>query len=217
MTLRSVTVVVSLLALAGCGGSDTGAAAGGPLVPSTDNPRATCDTPEGPWGFSVGHQQQDWTVSNCTDQDYDLYNNDFCRATFTVVIHSEPWCAACIADAPSMRENLIDPYAAQNVRILEVLQQTASSGTVDAETCEAWAQEYDNAGYVFMDPTRNLSTYNYRPGVDETPPGSRTEALPVVNVYDNTGTLVFHHEGSTNNWHDIANALDDLLAGNSPS
>lgn len=211
MTIRFLAVVSVVAAMVGCGSNGPTSMTGGPLVPSTDNPRATCDVPSGPWGFSVDHLQQPWTVSNCADADYSLYNNDFCTAAYTVVIHSEPWCGECLADAPSMRDNLIDPYASRNVRILEVLQQTASGSPVDAETCNSWAETYDNAGYVFMDPTNSLSTYNYRPGVDETPPGSRTEGLPVVNIYDETGTLVFHHEGSTNNWRDITAELDVLL------
>lgn len=190
---------------------DMGHPLGGPFVPASGDPTATCTTPRGPYGFSEGYMQQDWTVSSCSGGAYSLYNNDYCIATLTVVIHSEPWCGECLADAPSMRANLIDPYAARNVRILEVLQDDESGGSVDAATCNAWASAYDNAGYVFMDPEQNLSTYSYRPGIDETPPGSRTEGLPVVNIYDETGTLVFHHEGSTNEWRDITTALDGLL------
>lgn len=218
MTLRSVMVLISLAMLAGCS-SEPGDAMmmmHGPLVPSADNPPAMCAVPTGPWGISVGREQQPWTVSGCGGESYSLYNADFCRAAFTVVVHSEPWCGACLVDAPSMRANLIDPYAAMDVRILEVLQQDASYGAVDAATCSAWAEMYDSAGYVFMDPMMNLSTYTYRVGIDEMPPsGPRTESLPTVNIYDATGVLVFHHEGSTNNWLDITTALDDLLAGRS--
>ncbi|MBK8172557.1 MAG: hypothetical protein IPK60_19765 [Sandaracinaceae bacterium] len=211
--MRILLAVSMLAAVAGCsGGATRGNNSGGPLVPSTDNPRATCDTPRGPWGFSIGRLQQPWTVANCEGAEYDLYNNDFCGPDFTVVVHSEPWCGECIADAPSMKANLIDPYASMNVRILEVLQQDINGGPVDADTCTSWGNTYETPGYVFMDPTNDLSTYNYRPGTDEEPAGSRTEGLPVVNIYDATGTLVFHHEGATNRWRDITDALDDLIA-----
>ena len=73
------------------------------------------------------------------------------------------------------------------------------------------ARAYDSSGYVFMDPESEINTYTYRPGTDETPSGSRSEGLPVVNIYDASGTLVFHHEGSTNDWYDITTALDELL------
>ena len=224
MTSRAATILVALSVLAGgwglagCSGAEPPhqMMMAGPLVPNADNPPATCAVPTGPWGFSVGREQQPWTVSGCGGESYALYNDDFCRATFTVVVHSEPWCGACLVDAPSMRANLIDPYAAMDVRVLEVLQQTLSYDTVTPATCDAWAAEYDSAGYVFMDPMRNLSTYTYRMGVDETPPGSHTEALPTVNIYDAAGTLVFHHEGATNHWRDITVALDGLLAGHTP-
>jgi len=215
MTLRSVKMVMVLGVLAGCSGAEPPPmmTMPEPLVPSADNPPATCMVPRGPWGFSVGRTQQPWTVMSCSGEPYSLYNDDFCSAAFTVVIHSEPWCAACLVEGPTVRANLIDPYALMGVRFLEVLQQTESYDTVDAATCEAWAAEYNTGEYTFMDPMQALSTYSYTPGVDETPPSSRSESLPIVNIYDSTGTLVFHHEGATNNWRDITTALDGLLAG----
>lgn len=183
----------------------------GPIVPSTDNPSASCSVPTGPWGFSEGTMQQPWRVTDCALRPYDLYNNDYCEAAFTVVVHSEPWCGECIADAPTMRSNLIDRYASRGVRVLEVLQEDERGLPIDASTCNAWASAYESEGFVFMDPESEISTYSYRPGIDEEPSGSRSEGLPVVNIYDETGTLVYHHEGSTNDWYDITGALDELL------
>lgn len=219
MRTHLITALLGLGALAACDGGTPPMMMmmPEPLIPSADNPAPTCMVPTGPWGFTVDHVQQPWTVTSCAGQEYALYNDDFCEAAFTVVIHSEPWCAACLEEGPSVRANLIDPYSLMGVRVLEVLQQTESYGTVDAATCDAWAAAYDSEGFTFMDPLQRMSTYTYRPGIDETPPATRSESLPTVNVYDATGTLVYHHEGATNHWRDITTALDELLAGRAPA
>jgi len=218
MTLRSMKMVIALGVLAGCSGAEPPPRlrVREARVPPSENPARAAAVPRGPWGCGVARPQQPWSGTNCAGQPYGLYNDDFCSAAFTVVIRSEPWCAACLVEGPSVRANLIDPYALMGVRFLEILTQTASYDTVDAATCEAWASEYNTGEYTFMDPTRAVSTYNYTPGIDETPPATRTESLPVVNIYDSTGTLVFHHEGETSNWRDITTALDGLLAGVAP-
>jgi hypothetical protein len=178
---------------------------------SSGDPVATCEVPDGPWGVSPGRLQQPWTVSDCDGNAYSLYNEDFCRARATVVVLSAGWCGVCRDEAPSMFEELVAPYKARGVRVMQVLQQDERYRPAGADFCRTWASEYGTEGMTFVDPERTTSTYTYRPGLDEDPPSSNSNSLPVVHVYDATGTIRNVLEGGTDNWSAVTEALDVIL------
>lgn len=196
----------------GDGGNGDGRIENGRFVPTTSNTDATCQIPTGPWGQSPGHLQQPWTIKDCDGNPYALYNDDFCEAKATVVILSAGWCGVCRAEAPSMRADFLEPYADRGVRILQVLQEDNGYDPASGDFCHAWAEQYGLQGYTFMDPQRKISMYSYRQGIDEEPSGSSTLALPVVQIYDATGTLVAMHQGADpGSWTRARATLDELL------
>lgn len=194
-------------------GDESGAGSGGGAFSlSSGDPVATCEVPNGPWGVSPGRLQQAWTVTDCDGNAYSLYNDDFCRARATVVVLSAGWCGVCRGEAPSMFDELVEPYRTRGVRIMQVLQQDDRYRPAGEDFCRKWASDYGVEGMTFVDPERAISTYSYRPGVDEDPPSSTTNSLPVVHVYDAAGTIREVIEGDTDNWSRVTDALDAILA-----
>ena len=215
MTKLAIALGLTGALFMGCnngGGTDTMDTEDGPFIPTTLNTDATCSIPTGPWGQSPGHQLQGWTISDCDGNPYTLHNNDFCTAEITVLIQSEGWCGVCQQDAVDVYEALIGPYSERGVRFMEVLSVDDHYAPIASEFCHTWASRYGIEGFTFMDPERKLSTYSYRPGIDEEPSGSNTLALPIVKILDNTGTLVEMFQGGDTAWSRTVAKLDEMLA-----
>lgn len=159
-----------------------------------------CPIPEDGFGTSVGRYVAPFELSDCEGDVVGFYDASYCDARATVLFMNTGWCAPSRVHASTVNADLVEPFAGQGVRILEVLVQDNDFGAPDAAFCEGWASMYA-AGYpVLIDPTQISSAYF---------PGG---VFPAVLVADGTGRIRYRGYGVDGDHAMVAAVLREVLA-----
>jgi len=180
-------------------GSDSG--------PPADTGPQACTVPTGdmthPIGTEVGRTMRDFTLPRCDDTPFHFYGEaeGFCAARLTVLTIAAGWCGPCRLEATQIQAALADAYAAQGVRVVQVLIQDDNHLPPDAAFCQGWVNQYGLTFPELYDPTQITQIYF--------PMG----ALPATLIVDSQGVIVHREYGTTANLTSIRTALDTILAG----
>lgn len=196
-------VVVAWLALAaGCGA---------PSDPTPNRaPPASADYPAGPYGYGQGT-----TIANLsflgkqspTAVDYtSLAMNaitlaDVRKSSKLIVLDGAArWCTPCNQDQPAMR-SIQASYADKGVATMEVLVEGGAIGTAATDDdINRWAQQYQLAGIIAIDPAFELAKY------------ADVTTFPVYIVVRSSTMQIEHLQNDPLASKPIEPVLDSLLA-----
>lgn len=195
-------VVVAWLALAGCGA---------PTDPTPNRaPPPSADYPAGPYGYGQGT-----TIANLsflgkqspTAVDYSslpmnaIALADVRRSSKLILIDGAArWCTPCNQDQPAMR-SIEANYADKGVATMEVLVEGGAIGTAATDDdINRWAQQYQLAGIIAIDPAFSLAKY------------ADVTAFPVYIVVRSSTMQIEHLQAEPLAGKPIEPVLDSLLA-----
>lgn len=200
-SLRALTVFSLAAALGACGATPASDDAGIVLPDSGDDPGA-CSPPAEPYGTSMGRNFRPFTLNRCDGTPYQFYGEaeGYCDARFSVLLMSAGWCAPCVREAEVLEEQLVQAYAGDGVRVIQVLIQDENYEAPSNEFCQAWVDRNGLTNPVLNDPTQITQVYF--------PAGS----LPATLVVDSNGVIVHREYGASTGLSTIRAALDSLIA-----
>jgi thiol-disulfide isomerase/thioredoxin len=161
MSLLAVLIFVASAAL-GCGA---------PTDPTPNRAAATSgDYPAGPYGYGQGTTMGNLQfVGKHSDSATD-YSTLPMQAVSMADVRQQPgaklilidgaarWCTPCNRDQPAMR-SIEQTYASKGVVTLEVLVEGGYGVAATDDDINRWAQQYQLAGTVAVDPSYELAKY----------------------------------------------------------
>ena len=201
--LRVSSFACLLSLVAACGASDpaTGMTdAGGIVVDAGPAMMCNATIPASPYGIEVGRKFEPLTLPDCSGNNYDFYNQDYCDASLTVVSIAAGWCNPCIIESSMLTSVITEPYAPRGVRVIQIVYQTDTYDAPDAAYCQGWVDRFGLTNVELYDPTQLASIYF--------PAGS----LPATLIVDNQGVIRFREYGVSDGLMTLRAKLDQLLA-----
>ncbi len=188
---------------------------GGPNPPSTEVDAATppsadaavaraCErVPTDSFGSRQGRHLEDFTLPQCDGTDYSFYNEDFCSPdhTLTVVSIAAEWCVPCQQESAQLTDRIVLPYRDRGVRLIQVLVQNQSYGPPDLDLCSRWVARFHlDQSVELIDPLGVVA------------PAFPSDGLPSTLVVDETGTILFREDGTSDGLVTLRAELDRALA-----
>ena len=212
-------LALASLALAGCGSTNSTPADAGTTVADTgttggtDVPATTTDAaaggdasmyPAGPYGSRVGALFRPFSLQACNrdgaDATWNFDGPDFYTSDLTVISIAAEWCVPCQNESAQLQAQIIDRYADQRVRFVQILVQNADGTAITASHCNNWAgPRFHISTPELMDPLFVL-----QPFVPNT-------AFPGNIIVDRCGRILWREYGTTTGLTSIRNAIDDQL------
>lgn len=206
--MRSVALTgVVLFAVAGCGGTPPPAVMDDAFTPSMPDagPTTLCENvPTTNFGSREGRALEGFTLPQCNNEDYSLYNADFCDPshTLTVISIAAEWCGPCQEESRVLTDLISRPYADRGVRVIQIIIQDADYGPPDLDLCNRWVARFNLTDNIeVIDPTGVTS--------GAFPSGS----LPSTVILDETGTIIHREDGAAPGLVTLRAELDAALAG----
>ena len=215
MKTLAYAFALSTFALAGCGGSGTTgvtptADAGSTAVdvgvtPPTDTGVAAAETyPAGPYGSSVGRLFRPFSLTACNrtgdEATWRFDGPEFFTSQLTVISIAAAWCVPCQRESSQIQAQIIDRYAGQGVRFVQLLVQNVDGSAITAPTCTGWATRYGITFPELMDPM-----FITQPFVPMT-------AFPGNIIVDRCGRIRWRQYGAETGLTSIRTAIDEVLA-----
>ena len=215
MKTLAYAFALSTFALVGCGDSGTSgvtptADAGSPVVdvgvtPPTDTGVVVAETyPAGPYGSSVGRLFRPFSLTACNregdEATWRLDGPDFFTSQLTVISIAAAWCVPCQRESAQIQAQIIDRYAGQGVRFVQILVQNVDGSAITRPTCTAWATRYGITFPELMDPM-----FITQPFVPMT-------AFPGNIIVDRCGRIRWRQYGAETGLTSIRTAIDEVLA-----
>lgn len=204
-TLRTLSLVSLVAALAGCGSTPATPDAAITLPEDSGSTRA-CPVPTGtgeepPIGTSLGRTMQPFTLNRCDGTSYELFGEaeGYCESSFTVLTLAAGWCVPCQMEARLLQSTVADAYADRGVRVVQVMLQDPFGNAASPEFCQEWVDRYELEFPVVLDPAS--TSWVYAPD----------NALPATVIVDDQGVIRYREYGTTANLSSLTAALDDLL------
>lgn len=212
MRTKSLSIAGSLIVSAslgalGCGGSNP---------PVEEHPDAAVTTVDdaggaGPlcdripttlFGTSEGRRLENFTLPQCDNVDYTLYNEDFCDPdhTLTVISIAAEWCGPCQEESRLFTDTISIPYAPRGVRLIQVIIQNASYGPPDLNLCNRWVRQFNLTHNIeVIDPSGVIA------------PAFPSGSLPSTLILDETGTIIHREDGAAPGLVTLRAELDRAL------
>lgn len=204
--MRRVAWTSLFLAVAvGCGGGETNDDTDAGTIALEDAPdtRACENVPTELFGTSRGRHLENFTLPQCNNEDYTLYNEDFCSAdhTLTVISIAAEWCVPCQQESRVLTEQVVRPYRDRGVRVIQVIIQNASYGPPDLDLCNRWVDTYNlHENIEVIDPSGVVA------------PAFPSGSLPSTLLLDETGTILLREDGYSEGLVTLRAELDRALA-----
>ena len=83
------------------------------------------------------------TLPGCTGSEgFDFPGTDWCQAEVTVLIGAAEWCRPCQIESEVLRDNLLEVFRDEPVRVVQVLTQDSDFGVAGQEACSRWSNTY---------------------------------------------------------------------------
>jgi hypothetical protein len=204
---------LAALLLAACGGSPSTGTDAGVVLPDSaavdTGTAATCanhipdpdNNPADPmFGVSNGRSFRPFTLNDCDGAPYSFYGPEYCDPAlqFTVVSIAAGWCGPCMMESSQLADRVVNVYG-QDVRVVQILVQSASHDRPDSGDCHAWVDTFGVINVELLDPDQITNAYF--------PDGS----LPSTLIIDNHGTIVWHENGAVDGLTTLTDELNSLL------
>lgn len=204
-TLRTLSLVSLVAALAGCG-SNPPAEMPDAAIEIPDASGRACVPPTGtgeepPIGTSVGRTMRPFTLSRCDGTPYEFFGEveGYCESSFTVLTLAAGWCVPCQMEARLLQSTVADAYRDRGVRVVQVMLQNPDGTAATPAFCQQWVDMYGLEFPELLDPAG--TTWVYAPD----------NALPATVIVDDQGIIRYREYGTTANLSSLTAALDDLL------
>lgn len=155
--------------------------------------------------------QADFSLPDCDGQQHNFYGGEYCTPehTFTIVSIAAGWCQPCQYESSQFRQQIVDVYGPQGVRLIQILVQDPSGNAPNGAFCHQWVDTYglsvrpDASGvgnYELMDLDGRISAL------------FPSNALPSTIIVDSDGVIVYHEDGTNEALDSLRQELDLLLA-----
>ena len=160
-----------------------------------------CGPPPGPYGTSIGHRFEGFTLDDCEGEPVSVYESVPCppQHEVTVVDFVGEWCAPCQEHTRYLRDTIHARFG-DRVRVIQVFFQTTDYGAPTQDDCSAWVRRFELPFEVLIDPAQTTAPYF--------PSGT----LPQTLVVDRRGIIRDRQTGAgseTN--HRLLVAVQNLL------
>lgn len=200
------TAIVWTAIVAACGASPPPAGepdAGPMMLVDAGPPPDGCGPPSEPYGTSEGRNFRPFTLNRCDGTPFSFYGEaeGFCDASFTVLTMAAGWCGPCIVESQQLEERLVQAYADERVRVIQVLIQDDNYEAPSGAFCQSRVDRFGLTNPVLVDPEQITQVYF--------PAGS----LPATLIVDAAGVIRHREYGTSTGLATITAALDRLLAG----
>lgn len=217
--MRCTIFIASLALLAGACGDDV---EGNPSEDATvgtdatvDPPDATPDAPagdaeptsgcsdripNGPFGVALGRNIEDFTLERCDGGNFSFYEDSYCEASMTVVSVAAGWCGPCQIESAQLTEQITRRYAADGVRVLQILRADPQFAAPTIAYCQEWINTYNLENIQVIDPVQITSTL------------FPDDALPGTIIVDNEGVVRHQEVGVSEGLITLRNAIEAELA-----
>jgi thiol-disulfide isomerase/thioredoxin len=211
--MRTTILLSALMMLAACGDDATGTPDAGPggsdaggmadSGPGTDagGGGLSCAdrVPERPFGTAAGYRMEPFMLQDCNGDEYEFYNEDYCESSITVVSIAAGWCMPCIMESMQLEAEINDRYAAQNVRVVQIIVQKEDGSQPDLAYCTNWVNRFGLSNVELIDPLQVTNIY-FPDGV-----------LPSTIIVDDTGTIRFRENGATDGLTSLRARIEEVL------
>ena len=155
-------LMFATFALAGCGTANTTPADSGTTAAADTGVTAPVDAstpvadagsadagpayPAGPYGSRVGALFRPFTLQACNrdgaDATWRFDGPDFWTSDLTVISIAAEWCVPCQMESSMLQAQIIDRYASQNVRFVQILVQNTDQTPISASHCNNWVNRF---------------------------------------------------------------------------
>lgn len=210
--MRTTIFVSALMMLAACGDDATGVDAGDPMrvdsgggtdsgpAPDTAGGLSCAERVPGmPFGTALGRSLEPFMLEACDGSMYEFYNEDYCQSSLTVISIAAGWCMPCIMESMQLEEQINDRYAAQNVRVVQIIVQKEDGSQPDLAYCTNWVNRFGLSNVELIDPLQLTNIY-FPDGV-----------LPSTIIVDDQGTIRFRENGATDGLTSLRARIDEVL------
>ncbi|MDO9016496.1 MAG: hypothetical protein Q7V43_06255 [Myxococcales bacterium] len=203
--------------------SDVTATADVPITPVIDVPTVTPDVPvavdigprdtgtsapetypAGPYGTSVGRLFRPFTLTACNREgdaaSWRFDGPDFFTSQLTVINIATAWSVPSQRETSQIQGQIIERYAGQGVRFVQLLVQNTDGSAITPTTCRSWVTRYGVTFPELMDPT--FVTQPYVP----------MTAFPANVIVDRCGRIRWREFGAESGLTGLRTAIDEVLA-----
>lgn len=189
----------------GVGTADTGNETGTDGA-TQDTSGLTCSVPSSGYGTAVGSKIAPFTVAGCSsgDEQFSFYDQQFCSAEITVLSFAAGWCGPCRQESEELKERVVDHYAGQPVRVVQVIVDgNAQNSAPTSAFCDTWVSTYGLTGSDQLKVVRDTTdvTNVYYPNA----------SLPTTLFVDGDGVILDRIAGADMGLNSIRQRIDQYL------
>lgn len=157
-----------------------------------------------PFATAVGQRFRPFALTACNrtgdEAAWRFDGPDFYTSQLTVISIAAGWCVPCQNESGQIQQEIIDHYAGQGVRFVQILVQNPDRTAISSSFCNTWATRYHLPTPELMDPT--FVTQPYVP----------MTAFPGNVIVDRCGQIRWREYGTETGLTSIKRAIDDILA-----
>jgi len=156
--------------------------------------------PTAPYGIDPGDALDPFRFDDCQGTARDLYGPEHCAGPAAVVNFAAGWCVPCFEETASLQSEIVERYG-DSVRVVQVLFEDASYGSIEPAECRAWVERFGTEGVqTLMTSTTEVTPYLVR------------SSVPTTFVLDERGRIRLALEGTEPGLPNVRAALDAILA-----
>ncbi len=169
--------------------------------PVPDGAMFACDYPAGPYGTSVSHPFEPFTLTQCDGSDYDFVNEEFCSSDhkLTLISIAAGWCGPCIEESRVLESNITQRFADDGVRVIQVIIQDQNFAAPTTDYCQTWVDRFGLTNVELIDPAQITNVFF--------PDGS----LPSSIIVDRNGIIRYRENGATDQLVSLVTKIEELL------
>ncbi|MEM1415689.1 MAG: hypothetical protein AAGH15_12350, partial [Myxococcota bacterium] len=83
------------------------------------------------------------TLPGCNGStDFTFPSGDWCTNEVTVLIGAAEWCGPCRIESEALRDNLLEEFRDEPVRVVQVLTQNVMGQVADNVACDRWISDF---------------------------------------------------------------------------
>lgn len=205
--MKKSLAITALWMLSACSGSTQATPDAGSVedaAVATGDDAALCRPIPNTPGSQIGRSLRPFTLERCDEGTFSFYDDEFCSEDhrLTVVSAAAGWCGPCQEESRMLTEQIINRYAGQGVRVVQIMVDGVTTGDAPTvEFCREWTRTYNIVGSTqVIDPADELAVI------------FPDNALPSTILVDRDGTIRHRESGVSEGLSTLRAAIEQILA-----